>query len=133
MTQFNKEHSVFVFGSNLGGIHGAGAARFAELNKGAVYGVGVGYVGDSYAIPTKNETISYTLNVGTISRYVEQFLVFAMMQPELQFQVTCIGCGLAGLKHEDIAPLFDGAPDNCFFDTLWQPFLGVSVNYWGTF
>lgn len=124
---------IFVFGSNLAGVHGAGAARFAKLQHGAVWGKGIGLQGNSYAIPTKDHSIK-TLPIARIHGYVQNFLDFAVFdRPDLQFQVTCIGCGLAGLKHEEVAPMFVGASSNCSFDTAWQPWLGGAVNYWGTF
>ena len=109
---------VFVFGSNLAGRHGAGAALWARENKGAIYGQGVGIQGDSYAIPTKDEHLN-TLPLDVISAHVEQFLVFAEHHPELTFQVTRVGCGLAGYTDEDIAPMFDGAPPNCTLPDGW--------------
>lgn len=104
---------IFVFGSNLRGCHGAGAALFARQNHGAVLGVGVGLRGNSYAIPTKDEHI-HTLPLDRIAAYVADFLTFARENPEMEFQVTAIGCGLAGLKPFQIGPMFKGAPPNCF-------------------
>ena len=46
------EDEVFVFGSNLAGMHAGGAARVAYERFGAVMGQGVGMQGQSYAIPT---------------------------------------------------------------------------------
>lgn len=123
---------VFVFGSNLAGVHGAGAALHAKRKLGAIWGKGIGPMGQSYALPTKDKNIQ-TLDMETINTHVDNFLVYAHSHPEMQFQVTCIGCGLAGLEHKDIAPMFTQAPDNCHFDTLWKPWLGEGVSYWGTF
>lgn len=91
---------VFVFGSNLSGYHGGGAARAAMNLFGAVWGQGVGLQGQSYAIPTMQGGIE------TIKPYVDQFIEFARTKPELYFYVTRIGCGIAGFVDEDIAPLF---------------------------
>lgn len=99
---------VFTFGSNLAGRHGAGAALHAIKHKGARYGIGVGLQGESYAIPTKDENIK-TLPLNRISEYVSEFIQFAKDHPELEFEVTPIGCGLAGYKPKDIAPMFDEA------------------------
>jgi hypothetical protein len=110
---------IFVFGSNLHGIHGAGAAAFAHAERGAVMGVGVGLTGQSYALPTKR-TPWETLGLSEIQEYVDQFLEFARTHPELQFQVTRVGCGLAGYEDEDIAPLFQGAPENCELPKGWR-------------
>ena len=98
-----KENEIFVFGSNLAGMHGGGAARIARLHFGAVMGQGVGLQGQSYAIPTMQG------GVETIRPYVNDFLDFAKHHPEMQFLVTPIGCGIAGFEAEDIAPLFEEA------------------------
>ena len=98
-----KPDEIFVFGSNLAGHHGGGAAR-AALNKfGAVWGQGVGLQGQSYAIPTMQG------GVDTIKPYVDEFIAFAKAHPELKFYVTRIGCGIAGFKDDEIAPLFQEA------------------------
>lgn len=124
---------IFVFGSNLIGVHGAGAARAALRHHGAIWGHGAGLQGNSYAIPTKDHLIE-TLPLETIKEFVDSFVEFARQRQDLGFQVTCIGCGLAGLKHEHIAPMFKDAPAyNVFFDTLWKPYLEGRFDYWGTF
>lgn len=97
------ENEIFVFGSNLAGFHGGGAARVAHQRFGAVWGQGVGLQGQSYAIPTMQG------GVETIRPYVDEFIVFAKQHPELTFLVTRIGCGIAGFTDEDIAPLFKEA------------------------
>ena len=94
---------VFVFGSNLAGSHGGGAAYVAWRKFGAVMGQGVGLQGHSYAIPTMQG------GVETIKPYVDEFIVFAQEHPELFFYVTRIGCGIAGFRDAEIAPLFAGA------------------------
>lgn len=110
---------IFVFGSNLSGIHGAGAARHAHLYLGATYGRGVGPAGSSYAIPTKDWTIkSYPLE--RIAVHVADFLDYARANPQLDFDITPIGCGLAGFKRSQIEPLFDGMPSNCHFTASWE-------------
>ena len=93
-------NEIFVFGSNLQGAHGGGAARFAYEHFGAVWGQGVGLFGQSYAIPTIQG------GVETIKPYVDDFLQFAQMHGELDFLVTEIGCGIAGFIPDMIAPLF---------------------------
>jgi hypothetical protein len=110
---------IFVFGSNLAGIHGAGAARFAVLHCGAIYGQGIGLQGYSYGIPTKDERIK-TLPLAVIARHVETFLNFARSRPDLTFYITPIGCGLAGYKRPQIRPMFDGIPSNCRFAETWE-------------
>ena len=98
-----KDNEIFVFGSNLAGMHGGGAARVARLRFGAVLGNGVGIQGQSYAIPTMQG------GVETIRPYVDDFIAYAQQHPSLHFLVTPIGCGIAGFEPEDIAPLFEGA------------------------
>ena len=94
------EGEVFVFGSNLQGWHGGGAARAAYNKFGAVWGQGTGLQGRSYAIPTMQG------GVETIEPYVTEFIAFAKAHPELFFYVTRIGCGIAGFRDNEIAPLF---------------------------
>ena len=127
------ENDIFVFGSNLSGIHGAGAARYAYEHRGAIWNQGIGRFGRSYAIPTKSHGIKYTLPLNQIELYVNGFIMSAEATPNDRYQVTAIGCGLAGLDHRQIAPLFRGAPSNCSFDTLWAPFLPEGASFWGTF
>jgi len=103
---------VFVFGSNLAGRHGKGAAKWALENRGAIYGQGVGHQGNSYAIPTKDEKLR-TLPLREIATHVEIFKAYAAINSHLIFWVTPIGCGLAGYKPEQIAPMFANAPINC--------------------
>lgn len=126
----NLDKLIFVFGSNLAGKHGAGAAKFAAKHKGAVYGRPEGIQGTSYAIPTKDANIK-TLPLDQIDLHVDNFIQFAILWPAAQFQVTRVGCGLAGFRDEQIAPLFINAPDNCWFDEAWKPWLGENRKYWG--
>ena len=105
--------TIFVFGSNEAGIHGAGAARQALDEFGAIYGQGVGLQGNSYAIPTKDAHIR-TLPLHVIDEYVREFLRFARSRPDLSFAVTAIGCGLAGYSPDQIRPMFEGATENVF-------------------
>jgi hypothetical protein len=111
--------NIFVFGSNLAGRHGKGAALFALNNHGAIYGVGVGKQGNSYAIPTKDQYLK-TLSLDYIELYVNQFLEYANERRELTFNITRIGCGLAGYKDEEVAPLFTAAPTNCVLPIEWD-------------
>ena len=100
-----KDNEIFVFGSNLAGAHGGGAARLAYQRFGAVWGQGVGLQGQSYGIPTMQG------GVETIKPYVDEFIEFARQHQELRFLVTRIGCGIAGFEPEEIAPLFADAID----------------------
>ena len=95
-----KPDEVFVFGSNLAGMHGGGAAYVAFRQFGAVMGCGVGLRGQSYAIPAMQG------GVETIRPYVDEFIAFAKEHPERFFYVTRIGCGIAGFRDREIAPLF---------------------------
>lgn len=108
-------NEIFVFGSNLAGRHGAGAAKTAHDLFGADYGVGFGVTGRCYAIPTKDKWMR-TLPLDHIKLYVDAFLLEAslkeMHSPEIKYIVTPIGCGLAGYKPEQIAPFFRKAPEN---------------------
>ena len=99
ITQLQPDE-IFVFGSNLAGMHGGGAARIACERFGAVWGQGIGLQGQSYAIPTMQG------GVETIKPYVDDFIEFARQHSELFFYVTRIGCGIAGFQDGEIAPLF---------------------------
>ena len=98
-----EPNEIFVFGSNLKGMHGGGAAYIAYRKFGAIMGQGVGLQGQSYAIPTMQG------GVETIRPYVDEFIEFAKQHPELTFLVTRIGCGIAGFTDDEIAPLFEAA------------------------
>lgn len=98
-----QPNEIFVFGSNLSGMHGGGAARLAYQKFGAIWGQGVGLQGQSYGIPTMQG------GVDTIKPYVDEFIEFAKTHPQLKFLVTEIGCGIAGFSIEEIAPLFEQA------------------------
>jgi hypothetical protein len=118
MTQNKQKTPIFVFGSNFAGRHGKGAALFAKQKHGAIEGVGEGLQGNSYAIPTKDgRTIKNlgdprsTLSIREIKVCVDTFIEFAKRRDDLLFNVTPIGCGLAGYKHEQIAPLFERCID----------------------
>lgn len=112
------DNEVFVFGSNLRGWHQGGAAKHAQRYFGAVWGQGVGLQGQSYAIPTMQG------GVDTIKPYVDDFIAFAQEHPELRFLVTRIGCGIAGFKDEEIAPLFKKA---LCLDNIVLPYEFVKV------
>ena len=107
-----KPNEIFVFGSNLQGYHGGGAARLAMNQWGAVLGQGTGLQGQTYAIPTMQG------GIGTIRPYIDQFIKFAQNDPERTFLVTEIGCGIAGFRPADIAPLFKNAIN---IPNIWLP------------
>ena len=107
-----RDDEISVFGSNLAGMHGGGAARMACRCFGAVWGQGVGLQGQSYAIPTMQG------GVETIRPYVDEFIDFARRHPHLKFLVTEIGCGIAGFTPDEIAPLFAAAVS---VENIWLP------------
>jgi hypothetical protein len=135
---------IFVFGSNELGIHGGGAAKVAHDKHGAIRGQGFGPQGQSFGIPTCSKPTGqpgFEISHEKLAYYVACFLAYAKIigraRPNIQFQITKIGCGLAGWKNEEVAPLFVNAPDNCQFDTEWKPWLGDKTisgadrTYWG--
>lgn len=129
---------VFVFGSNLAGRHGAGAAKTAKERFGAKYGIGEGYFTDpmpdgsfwtkSYALPTKDKNIR-RLSLDEIAENIHRFISRTDMatldfpDQQLYYYLTPVATGLAGYKHKDIAPLFKDAC-NCWFPDVWRPYLG---------
>ena len=118
-----EQDGYFTFGSNLAGIHGAGAAKWAVQHCGAKYGQHFGFQGNSFAIPTKDANIRTLLLTG-IRPWIDRFLFIAAYEkPECQFFITQIGTGLAGYTKEQIAPMFKGAPDNCVFPIDWKDIL----------
>lgn len=125
---------IFVFGSNLAGRHGAGAALHAKEHCGAIYGRGEGLQGNSYAIPIKDgrnradlKDPRQTLALSAIGPAVDRFLTFARAHSELQFQITAIGCGLAGYKPDQIAPFFQDHPANCILPSEFTIVLKTSM------
>ena len=103
-----SENEIFVFGSNLSGRHGKGAAKTA-LTWGAKWGQAKGLQGKTYGIPTKDASIKRTPSINEIKPFIDEFIEFAKNNDELIFLVTEIGCGLAGLNPKDVAPLFKDA------------------------
>ena len=116
-----KRQQVFVFGSNLGGRHGAGSALHAMKFHGAKYGTGFGPTGNAYAIPTKDANFQ-KLPLTEISPYVTTFLQYARDNPDFDFNIVAIGTGLAGFTNEQIGPMFKGAPENCNLPAEWEKY-----------
>lgn len=120
-----EENMIFVFGSNLAGRHGKGAAKDALLDHGAIYGKGIGPQGYSYAIPTKGYKFNI-LDKEIIEEYVKDFLSWSikekLLNNNVSFFITAIGTGLAGYKHEEIAPMFNGIK-NAWLPLAWKPFM----------
>lgn len=110
---------VFVFGSNKAGRHGAGAALHAQREHGAVYGVGEGFCGNSYAIPTLGKQLD-SMDLWDVAAGVERFIIFAEDHQELKFFVTKLGTGLAGIPESDMIPMFANAPLNVILPEGWR-------------
>lgn len=117
----SQNNLIFVFGSNLAGRHGKGAALHAVKFCGAEYGVPYGLQGNSFAIPTKDKQLN-PLPLDAIYRWILKFISFAEKTPNAQYQVTKIGCGLAGYSEHQIAPMFKSAPSNCLLPDGWRNF-----------
>lgn len=118
----NNNINVFVFGSNVEGRHGAGAARAALINWQARYGQGNGPQGNAYAIPTKDARLK-PISLKRIESYVNTFKHYAAAHFERTFLVTRIGCGLAGYKDADIAPFFKDVTENVTLPEAWVKIL----------
>lgn len=132
MSPMDTSNMIFVFGSNRSGIHGAGAARYAAVYKGAEYGIGEGPTGSCYALPTKGFKIT-PMTLEQVNIHVDRFIAYARENKHQDFQVTQVGCGLGGFTREEIAPMFEFAPMNCYFDWMWKSLMPESAQYWGTF
>lgn len=115
------QRRIFVFGSNIQGIHGRGAALSAKQHHGARAGEGEGHWGWSYAIPTRHICAGrfMSLAVNVIEQYVSRFIEYASAHPDYVFNVTRIGCGHAGYTDNQIAPLFEGSPNNVLLPPEW--------------
>jgi hypothetical protein len=114
--------AVWVFGSNVSGRHGKGAARVARVNFRAEYGVGNGPTGNAYAIPTKDRHLQ-TLPLRQVVASIQEFLAWARANPKLSIFVTRVGCVLAGFTDEEIGPHFAAAPPNCSLPDAWKGFV----------
>lgn len=128
MTTYHKDSTlprngeIFVFGSNFPrGLHGAGAAK-AALQFGAKHGHGVGQVGNTYAIPTKDGNIQ-TLPLAVVQEHITAFIMYAKATPDTQYFLTAVGCGLAGFHHSQIAPLFTPTLANISYPDTWMKYL----------
>lgn len=110
---------IFVFGSNLQGIHGGGAARYAHTSLGALWGQGEGLMGRSYALPTCSWP-GEPLPLSLVEKHVNRFLGFAQGHPHMTFFVSAVGCGLAGFTEEQVSPFFAKASANCDLPKGWR-------------
>ena len=125
---------IFVFGSNLQGRHGLGAAKVAVDQFGAIYGEGEGIMGQAYAIPTKypfepynKKSLMGVISLSGISLSVDRLKQYATDNPEKVFFITRIGCGLAGHNDASIARLFRESPANCNFAQEWKQYLEPEI------
>lgn len=119
-----EDNSMFVFGSNLQGLHYGGSAKVAHEKFGAEMFVGFGATGGAYALPTCKEPGSPgSMTLDEIQEYVVDLMEFAEMQDDTTFFITRCGCGVAGFTDAQIAPLFKGFPDNADFPEEWKPYL----------
>lgn len=116
------EDTVFVFGSNMAGTHQGGAAKIALLHFGATKGVGRGWAGQSYAIPTMNEHLQQ-MPLSQIEHYVDDFKIYTKHHPKIKYFLTSVGCGVAGYTVEEIAPMFKGISNNVIFPASFRPFV----------
>lgn len=134
---------IFVFGSNDEGAHGGGAAKVARQHHGAIWGQAEGLQGSAYGIPTCHKPVGqpgWQKPFAEVHQVVENFVKFAedtkngltALPADKEFQITQVGCGLAGWTADQIAPLFAGAPDNCYFDSAWETLLPSGTKFWGT-
>ena len=116
------EDMIFVFGSNLAGQHTEGAAKTALENFGALQNVGRGWSGQSFAIPTMNEHLQQ-MPLSQIQHYVDDFKTYTKNHPKIKYFITSLGCGTAGYKVEEIAPMFKGISHNVIFPASFRPFV----------
>ena len=116
---------IFVYGSNVLGIHGAGAAKDAMQEHNATWGKGEGLQGTSYGVPTCSRP-GMGLPLVEIRKAVDRFAKFVQDNPHLGFFVTAIGTGYAGYPHSDIAPMFVGIP-RCWFPNDWHRYIEPRV------
>ena len=120
------EDTTFVFGSNLAGEHSSGAAKTALEHFGALNGVGRGWSGQSFAIPTMNEHLQQ-MPLSQIQHYIDDFKTYTKNHPKNKYFLTSIGCGIAGYKVEEIAPMFKGISHNVIFPASFRPFVEKSL------
>lgn len=116
------EDTIFVFGSNLAGTHAGGAAKIALNHFGAIKGVGRGWAGQSFAIPTMNEHLQQ-MPLSQIEHYIDDFKIYTKNHLKTKYFLTSVGCGVAGYKIEEIAPMFKGISHNVIFPASFRPFV----------
>lgn len=120
------EDTIFVFGSNMAGTHAGGAAKIALQYFGATKGVGRGWAGQSFAIPTMNEHLQQ-MPLSQIQHYINDFKIYVKHHPKMKFFITAVGCGVAGYKVEEIAPMFKGIGHQVIFPASFRPFVDKTL------
>ena len=120
--KYLPEDTVFVFGSNMAGTHQGGAAKTALLNFGAMKGVGRGWSGQSFAIPTMNEHLQQ-MPLSQIQHYIDDFKIYTKNHPKTKYFITAVGCGVAGYTVEEIAPMFKGISHNVILPVSFRAFV----------
>jgi len=114
-----SENQIFVFGSNLAGIHAGGAAKQAHEQFGAIWGQGEGIQGQSYAFPTLTKSFKKVTPVTLVCNATRLFKC-CEDNPDKEFLLTRVGCGIAGFQDEDIRPLFENHPNNLILPEEWR-------------
>lgn len=114
-----KDNQIFVFGSNLAGNHMGGAALQAKEKFGAEDGVGEGLIGQSYAFPTLGYELE-KLTERELVRSRDNLYKCAVENPDKEFLLTKVGCGIAGYPEEQMASLFANLPENVVLPVTWN-------------
>lgn len=122
---------IFVFGSNPEGRHGAGAAKVAREQFGAIYGQGEGLQGNAYALPTKDLRVKENRGYRSISKEqivnnIRKMYRTAMQNPNKKFMVGYRNAinemSLNGYTGGEMIDMFIEAgniPSNVFFSEEW--------------
>lgn len=114
-----EPNEIFVFGSDLAGRHGAGAALQAAQQFGAEYGVGEGITGQCYAFPTLDRRLE-KIPRRWLEESRDMLFKTCLVNPEKQFLLTKVGCGLAGFPETTMRALFADPPVNLILPEDWK-------------
>lgn len=123
-------NTIFVFGSNPEGRHGAGAAKVARNQFGAIYGQGEGLQGNAYALPTKDLRVKENRGLRSISEVqiiqnIKKLYEVAKQNPDKQFKVAYRNTdqaslnGYTGLEMIDMFIKAGSIPSNIVFSKEW--------------
>lgn len=123
-------NTIFVFGSNPEGRHGAGAAKIARKQFGAIYGQGEGLQGSAYALPTKDLRVTENRGLRSISESqiienIKKLYETARQNPDKQFKVAYRNTdraslnGYTGLEMIDMFLKAGSIPTNIVFSKEW--------------